>query len=106
MLYDAFQVIGIKRTITVVNSKRPSIIPMDKSHLAVSGREEKFPVGPMVFPNPGPVLAKADMAPVRLVIKSSPVKDKAKAKKTMLMKNIETKITTLLTISSVIGRPL
>lgn len=81
-------------------------MPKDKSHFAVSGSEEKLPAGPIVEPRPGPVLAKADMAPVRLVIKSRPVKDRAKVKKTILMKNMDTNMTTLFTISSVNGRPL
>tara|TARA_B100001250_G_scaffold405780_1_gene423785 strand:+ start:1169 stop:1333 length:165 start_codon:yes stop_codon:yes gene_type:complete len=41
----------------------------------MSGREEKFPLGPIIDPNPGPTLEIDVAAPDIDVIKSRPVKD-------------------------------
>nr|WP_286198260.1 hypothetical protein [Salinisphaera sp. G21_0] len=43
-------------------------MPTLNSHLAASGRELKFPAGPMTAPSPGPTLATAVVAPERLVM--------------------------------------
>ena len=37
-----------------------------------SGNDEKLPAGPIISPSPGPTLATAVIAPLRLVMRSSP----------------------------------
>ena len=49
------------------------------NHFAVSLKDEKFPSGPIVSPNPGPILASAAAAPDKEVIRSSPVSESSKA---------------------------
>ena len=41
----------------------------------MSGNEEKFPLGPIIEPNPGPTLEIEVAAPDTEVMKSRPVKD-------------------------------
>ena len=48
---------------------------MLKIHLETSGKDEKFPLGPMIDPNPGPTFEIDVAAPDIEVIKSSPVSD-------------------------------
>ena len=42
-------------------------MPADKVHFAASGRDEKFPEGPMIGPIAGPTLQRAVAAPVMAV---------------------------------------
>ena len=58
------------------NSSLPNIIPRLKIHLEISGKFEKFPLGPIVEPSPGPTFEIDVAAPEIEVIKSSPLKDK------------------------------
>jgi len=53
---------------TVKSSRRPNIMPADKTHLAASGRDAKFPEGPIIGPIAGPTLQMAVAAPVMAVI--------------------------------------
>ena len=55
-------------------------MPMLNIHLAVSGRVEKLPAGPIVSPRPGPTLEMAVIAPDMEVMKSSPVADRPSAR--------------------------
>ena len=57
------------------NSSLPNIIPKAKIHFDVSGRVEKFPLGPIIDPRPGPTLEIEVAAPEIDVTKSKPVKD-------------------------------
>ena len=57
------------------NSSLPKIIPNVNINLETSGNEEKFPLGPIIDPNPGPTLEIEVAAPDIDVRKSSPVKD-------------------------------
>ena len=57
------------------NSSLPKIIPKVKIHLERSGNEEKFPLGPMIDPNPGPTLEIEVAAPEMAVIKFKPVNE-------------------------------
>ena len=50
-------------------------MPIDKIHLETSGSEEKFPLGPIIDPRPGPTFEIDVAAPEIEVIKSRPVKD-------------------------------
>ena len=54
------------------NSSLPKSIAMQSDHLANSGKEEKFPDGPIVSPKPGPTLLIAVAAPDIDVSKSRP----------------------------------
>ena len=64
------------------NSSLPKIIPKLNIHLEISGRDEKFPLGPIIEPRPGPTFEIEVAAPEIAVMKSSPVKDnKADSKK-------------------------
>ena len=45
----------------------------------MSGKDEKFPLGPIMGPNPGPTLEIDVAAPEIAVIKSRPVKDNSAA---------------------------
>lgn len=58
---------GVNSTSTVNTSRRPKSMPKDSSHLAPSGRLEKLPAGPMIWPRPGPTLAIAVAAPLKAV---------------------------------------
>ena len=44
-------------------------------HLEISGRDEKFPLGPIVEPSPGPTFEIDVAAPEIDVMKSRPVKE-------------------------------
>ena len=55
------------------NSSLPKIIPKLNIHLEISGRDEKFPLGPITEPNPGPTFDIDVAAPEIDVIKSKPV---------------------------------
>ena len=50
-------------------------MPRDNIHLERSGNDEKFPLGPIIGPKPGPTLEMEVAAPDIEVIKSKPVKD-------------------------------
>ena len=52
-------------------------MPIVKTHLEKSGKEEKFPLGPIVDPKPGPTLEIEVAAPEIAVIKSKPDNDKS-----------------------------
>lgn len=54
-----FQNSGVNKSKTVNNSRRPSNIRNDSSHLAASGREFHEYAGP-VSPNPGPIFPMLD----------------------------------------------
>ena len=57
------------------NSSLPKIIPKLNIHLEISGRDEKFPLGPMIEPSPGPTFDIDVAAPEIDVIKSRPVNE-------------------------------
>ena len=80
LAFYLFQKAGENITSTVNSSKRPSSIPKDSIHFAISGRPPKFPVGPIVAPRPGPTLLIAVAAPDIAVIKSSPIADSPAAR--------------------------
>ena len=71
---------GENITRTVNNSSRPKSIPNANIHFAKSGKLEKFPVGPIVDPRPGPTLLIAVAAPDIAVMKSSPRAESPAAK--------------------------
>ena len=50
-------------------------MPKLNIHLETSGSDEKFPLGPIIEPNPGPTFEIEVAAPEIEVIKSRPVKD-------------------------------
>ena len=50
-------------------------MPIDSIHLEISGNDEKFPLGPMIEPKPGPTLEMEVAAPDIEVTKSRPVND-------------------------------
>ena len=50
-------------------------MPKVSIHFEISGSDEKFPLGPIIFPNPGPTFEIEVAAPEIEVIKSKPVKD-------------------------------
>ena len=52
-------------------------MPIVKIHLEKSGKEEKFPLGPIVEPKPGPTFEIDVAAPDIDVIKSKPDNDKS-----------------------------
>ena len=58
------------------SSNLPNIIPSVKTHLEISGKLEKLPLGPIVEPNPGPTFEIEVAAPEIEVTKSKPLKDK------------------------------
>ncbi len=62
------------------SSSLPKIIPILKAHLDGLDNEEKFPLGPIISPNPGPTLEIEVAAPEIEVTKSKPVKDNTAAK--------------------------
>tara|TARA_B100001121_G_scaffold307406_1_gene328847 strand:+ start:2999 stop:3229 length:231 start_codon:yes stop_codon:yes gene_type:complete len=57
------------------NSSLPKIIPILKAHLEGLDNEEKFPLGPIISPNPGPTFEMDVAAPEIEVIKSKPVNE-------------------------------
>ena len=71
---------GENITRTVNSSSRPNSIPNANIHFAKSGKPEKFPVGPIVDPRPGPTLLIAVAAPDIAVMKSSPRAESPAAK--------------------------
>ena len=50
-------------------------MPKVNIHLEISGKAEKFPLGPIKDPKPGPTLEIEVAAPEIEVMKSRPVKD-------------------------------
>ena len=50
-------------------------MPKVNIHLEISGRDEKFPLGPIIDPSPGPTFEIEVAAPDIEVIKSKPVRD-------------------------------
>ena len=75
------------------------------NHFAVALKDEKFPSGPIVSPNPGPMLAKAAAAPDKEVIKSNPVSERRIAKIPSDAKKTTKNVNTEFKISSLICRP-
>tara|TARA_Y100001935_G_C16909492_1_gene315522 strand:- start:1 stop:273 length:273 start_codon:yes stop_codon:yes gene_type:complete len=71
--YYLFQNEGINNTIIANNSSLPKIIPIDKTHLEKLGNKEKFPLGPIIPPKPGPTFDIDVAAPETAVIKSNPL---------------------------------
>ena len=65
----------MNNTIIANSSSLPKIIPKESIHLEISGRDEKFPLGPIIDPNPGPTLEIEVAAPDMDVIKSRPVNE-------------------------------
>ena len=63
-------------------------MPIVKTHLEKSGKESKFPLGPIVDPKPGPTFEIEVAAPEIAVIKSSPLKDNNAANKKNIIKYI------------------
>jgi len=57
------------------SSSLPKIMPKLNIHLETSGKEEKFPLGPIIEPSPGPTLDIDVAAPEIDVIKSRPVRE-------------------------------
>ena len=58
---------------------------MVKIHFETSGKDEKFPLGPIIDPRPGPTFDIEVAAPEIEVTKSSPLRDnKADNKKILL----------------------
>ena len=57
------------------SSSLPKIIPKLNIHLEISGRDEKFPLGPITEPSPGPTFDIDVAAPEIDVIKSNPVNE-------------------------------
>ena len=51
-------------------------MPRDKTHLEISGKVEKLPLGPIIEPNPGPTFEIEVAAPEIEVTKSRPLNDK------------------------------
>ena len=50
-------------------------MPKVSIHFEISGSDEKFPLGPIIFPNPGPTFEIEVAAPEIEVVKSNPLKD-------------------------------
>ena len=50
-------------------------MPKVSIHFEISGSHEKFPLGPIIFPNPGPTFEIEVAAPEIEVIKSRPVNE-------------------------------
>ena len=57
---------------------------MDNIHFEISGSVEKFPLGPIIDPKPGPTLEIDVAAPEMAVIKSRPDNDRS----AVIMKNM------------------
>ena len=57
------------------SSSLPKIIPKVNINLERSGKEEKFPFGPIIDPKPGPTFEIEVAAPEMDVIKSRPVNE-------------------------------
>ena len=58
-------------------------------HFEISGKEEKFPLGPIIDPKPGPTL-DIDVADAEIEVSiSRPVKDKIRAIITKVTKKIK-----------------
>ena len=55
------------------SSSLPKIIPKLNIHFEISGRDAKFPFGPIMEPSPGPTFDIDVAAPEIDVIKSKPV---------------------------------
>ena len=55
-------------------------MPNDKLNLEKLGKSLKFPLGPIISPNPGPTFDIAEADPDIAVIKSKPFIDKSAAK--------------------------
>ena len=55
------------------SSSLPKIIPKLNIHFEISGRDAKFPFGPIIEPSPGPTFDIDVAAPEIDVIKSKPV---------------------------------
>ena len=68
---------GVKRIIIVKSSSLPKIIANVKIHFAESLREEKVPVGPTIFPSPGPTFPREVAAEESDVIRSISVRARA-----------------------------
>ena len=66
------------------NSNLPKIIAKLNIHLEISGSNEKFPLGPIRFPRPGPTFEMDVAAPEMEVTKSKPLSDKS----AVIIKNI------------------
>ena len=80
-------------------------MPAISNHFAVSLKDEKFPSGPIVSPNPGPILARAAAAPDNEVIRSNPVSDSRTANTPSDAKKTTKNVSTEFKISSLICRP-
>ena len=50
-------------------------MPRDSIHFEISGNDEKFPLGPITDPSPGPTFEIDVAAPEIEVTKSRPLKD-------------------------------
>ena len=61
---------------------------MAKINFDMSGRDEKFPLGPIIDPKPGPTFDIEVAAPEIAVIKSKPVKDSRAVNKKNITKYI------------------
>ena len=57
------------------NSNLPKIIPIVNIHFEISGNVEKFPLGPIIGPRPGPTFDIDVAAPDIEVMKSRPVSE-------------------------------
>ena len=68
------------------SSNLPNIIPSVKTHLEISGKLEKLPLGPIVEPNPGPTFDIDVAAPEIEDKKSRPVTESNIAIKTKINK--------------------
>ena len=66
------------------NSSLPKIMPKLKIHLEITDNSEKFPLGPIIEPSPGPTFEIEVAAPEIAVIKSKPLNDN----KAVIKKNI------------------
>ena len=65
----------MNKTKIAKSSNRPKIIPKLNIHFDAFDKDEKFPLGPIISPRPGPTL-EIDVAAAEIdVIKSSPFKD-------------------------------
>ena len=97
---------GKNKTRIVRISNRPINIPNPNIHLARSGNDEKFPVGPIMLPIPGPTFATAVIEPEILVVGSNPIADRQPAMMMIVAKKVIAKATIDRTISSLTGRLL
>ena len=68
------------------SSSLPRIIPKDNIHFETSGNDEKFPLGPIIDPNPGPTFEIEVAAPEIAVIKSKPLKESKAVKRKKITK--------------------